>query len=260
MNIAIAPVQTTYAPSHFSHRLARGLRRELFREFHELDRKWQALAPTVSLMNTARLATRERARILQRLVPRMRASLAAYYEHNANNAFLAAGMSLLPVKQAFTGGETEDALRANQVRVLVNGGRVGLSNKPVALISQHAIERMFGRLATTNHAVAQAELASGFVWFDLLHAACQSLSYRTRPRQFAIPTETGAFLGQHCHDSGLLQVRTWVPAGSNNRIDRTLAALQAWCATPSSDTASTFRSLLAQPCNQWLGQPYSRGH
>ena len=43
MNFAIAPVEATSTPSRFSHRLARGLRRELFREFHDRDREWETL-------------------------------------------------------------------------------------------------------------------------------------------------------------------------------------------------------------------------
>ena len=190
----------------------------------------------------------------------MRRSLAAYRERSSSNTLLAAGTSLRPVKQACAGGESEDALRISEVRVHVADGRASFCSKPVALISQHAIERIFERLATMELAAAQTELASALAWFDLLHSACQSLSYRTRPRQFAVPTETGVFLGQRCHDSGLLQVRTWVAMGNNNRLYRTLATLHAWRATPTSDTARTFRSLLAQPCNQWMNQPYSRGY
>ncbi|MCW0202858.1 hypothetical protein [Rhodanobacter thiooxydans] len=260
MNIAIAPAQATYASSRFSHRLARGLRRELFREFHERDREWQRLVPTVSLMTRASLATRERSRILGRLAPRMRAFLAAYHEHNSGNNFLAGGTTLLPVKQACVGGETEDALQLSRVRVFAAGGRAGFSNKPVALLGQHAVERLFERLATTQHAAVRSELASALAWFDLLHSACQSLSHRARPKQLVVPTETGAFLGQLCSESGLVQIRTWVATGSNNRIDRSLAALHAWRTTPTSDTADTFRVLLAQPCNQWMCQPYSRGY
>lgn len=259
MNI-IDPVQTAFAPSRFSHRLARGLRRELFREFQDRDCKWRTLIPTVALVITARMDARERVRSLRRLAPRMRTSLAAYHEQSSNDKLLAAGTSLNPVKHACAGGETEDAVRISEVRVHVADGRASFCSKPVALISQHAIERIFERLATMELAAAQTELASALAWFDLLHSACQSLSYRTRPRQFAVPTETGVFLGQRCHDSGLLQVRTWVAMGNNNRLYRTLATLHAWRATPTSDTARTFRSLLAQPCNQWMNQPYSRGY
>jgi len=260
MNIAIAPARTTYAPSRFSHRLARGLRRELFREFQNRDREWQALVPAVSLITTARLAPRERVRVQRRLSPRMRASLAGYHEHYSGNAFLACGTNLLPVEHACANGETEDSLRLDRVRVFAADGRAGFSNKPVALLSQHAVERLYERLATTQHAAVRIEFANALVWFDLLHAAYLSLSHRARPRQFVIPTETGAFLGQRCNDSGLLQVRTWVAGGSSNRIDRTLAALHTWRATPTGDTTDTFRSLLSQPCNQWMGQPYSRGY
>lgn len=260
MIISIAPVEATCTPSRFSHRLARGLRRELFRELHDRDREWEALVPTISLVTTARLATSERVRSLRRLAPRMRTSLVAYHEQGSSNTLLAAGTSLRPVKQACAGGETEDAVRVSEVHVHAAGGGASFSCKPVALVSQHAIERIFERLATTELAAARTELASALDWFDLLHSACQSLSHRTRPSQFAVPTETGVFLGRRCHDSGLLQARTWVPTGNNSRLDRTLAALHAWRATPSSDTARTFRSLLAQPCNQWMSQPYSRNY
>ena len=260
MTVTIAPVQANYARLSFSPRLARGLRRELFREYQELDRDWQALAPMVSLTTAARLAARERTRSLRRLAPRMHASLAACQQHSSSNTFFVTGSSLRPVKQACADGETEDALEANQVHVFFDGQRVGYSNKPVAVLSQHAIERLFERLATTSHPEARAELTSALGWFDLLHSVCESLPSRTRLMQFAIPTETGAFLGQRCGESGLLQVRTWVVTGSNRRIDHTLSALRAWRATPTSDLEGTFRSLLAQPCNQWMKQPYSRNY
>lgn len=260
MNIAIAPVQTTHAPARFSHRLARGLRRELFRELQNRGREWQALVPAVSLITTARLAPHERARVQRRLSPRMRASLVGYQEQYSGNDFLAGGTSMLPGEHAGVNGETEAALRLDRVRVFAAHGRAGFSNKTVALLSQHAVERLYERLATTQHAAVLTEFASALVWFDLLHAACLSLSHRLRPRQFVLPTETGAFLGQRCNDSGLLHVRTWVVTGDNNRIDQTLAALHAWRPTPIGDTAVTFRSLLSQPCNQWMGQPYSRGY
>lgn len=249
MSTAIAPARTTCTPSHFSHRMARGLRRELFRDFGDCDREWQALVPMIALMARVSLVLRDRTRMVRRLAPRMRNALPGYLEHYSENAFLVAGTNLRPANRLCADHETEDVLRAHQVRLLAAATESSFSSMPVALIGQHAIERLFTRPNTTKRAVARIELISALAWFDLLHSACQSVPFRVQPKQFAIPTETGAFLGQRCDDNGLLEVRTWVTTGSNPRIDRTLAALHAWRVTPTSDTASTFRSLLSQPCN-----------
>lgn len=242
--------------ARFSHRLARGLRRNLFQRFADQETQAQQ---AWSAMRTAAMPFRSRrdeqgaARLAS---ARMAASL---------RGFRKAGTPSCPTYSGFEFSRfdltLDDELFENQIGVThltftrhPNGAKA--AGSVIGGFGAHAIERLFQRRATTNLDVADDEICSALPWMHALSVAAKNLGPGRSVCQLPIPTRHGAFLARWLADSSFVWVRTWVCAGTSPRIDNTVAALRAWHITPCCDPMDGFRMLLAMPANRWLSSPY----
>ncbi|MFM2289327.1 MAG: hypothetical protein RL684_2470 [Pseudomonadota bacterium] len=241
----------------YSHRLARGLTRDLHRFLRdgrsELDALYQEL-------KTAALPYRsqgERLRVRGRAIAHMKSKLLAFEQSTSDMAMHAAGLKLTSLPFRYPDGQSELALMANKLSLCIGPANNSVEERRICLISQHAVERMFSRMRINDMPVVLAEIQQCAPWLLALHASCEASGAAQRIRQVAVPTRNGLLLCRRHPVNGVLDARTWVNAGTNERLDRTLAALHAWKAIPTTDTNATFARLLADPANKWMLQPYA---
>lgn len=239
------------SPRWITHPHARGLRRDLFRLIQDQNLQWQSLAQRVqAAIHIA--SPREGAAILRRLRPCLLSTLASAQHVRGPEAESVRGIACEVDRLVYQDDGNEDMLFVSHVTVPL--GRLGgkFRHAMCGGVSQHAVERIFQRMGTCRLDEVQSELAGAWTWMESLHQAVLGITPRRRPSQIVVPSATGAFLGQCCPDSALLNLRTWVPFEADSRVGRTITSLHAWGATPASDRVATFKATLAQPCNRWL--------
>lgn len=253
----LCEARTTTAPeSGFSHRLARGLRRNLFQRFADQEPQAQQ---AWSAARTAAMPFRSRrdANAVARLASaRMAVGL---------RDFRKAGTPSLPHYSGFelsrfdlgAGGELfENQIMVSHVTFRRTAKSGEAERNPIGGIGAHAIERFFQRRGTSHLNDGDDEICSALRWMDALFGVAKNLGRHRPICQVPIPTRNGVFLAHWLVDSSLIWARTWVCSGTNPRIDNTVAALRAWRRIPSQDPMHGFRILLAMPANHWLRVPY----
>lgn len=247
---------TAIPEASFSHRLARGLRRNLFQRFADQEAQAQR---AWSAMRTAAMpyrSVREKKGAARLASARMAAGLHGFHKAGTLSQPTYSGFELYRFDLTI-----DDELFDNQIGVAHltfarHANSAEATRIPLGGFGAHAAERLFQRRATTNLDNANDEICSALPWMHTLSVAIRERRAGRPVCQLPIPTRHGAFLARLLANSSFVWVRTWVRAGTNPRIDNTVAALRAWRAIPRQDPMNGIHMLLAMPANRWLCEPY----
>lgn len=211
----------------FSPTLARGLRRDLFRLIDDNTREdWQTFRRRRDVLIRSYGSVREACKVYGRA----RAALRSCCLHlrNTGNPAETEAVVLLPGQFEHPDGSREDLLQVLRVGVAMDGPRLSQCELRVGVISQHAVERLFLRMATTSTGAVLAELKLGATWMSLLQLAVVDGRNPSRVRNMPVPTLGGVLLCRHDPATASFNVRTWLRRGMSARLDATVDALHGW--------------------------------
>lgn len=239
-----------------SHRLARGLRRDLFRDLSDkLLERWTPLARSLATVQLPYRGHRELRRAWERTITHMQRTTFSFREQLQPHVH-ATGVCLIPATRTHDDGGDEPVLEAFDLSLELVGARVHRGGTQLGSISHHLVERLFERLNTTSPGDVIRELDVLAFWMRLMHVATALAAPRYTLHQVVLPSAEGAALCVRDATTGAIHARTWVGAGTSPRIDATLRALKAWKATRARDVDS-LKAMLRQPENMWMQEPYA---
>lgn len=240
----------------FSHCLARGLRRNLFQAFADQEQLAEQAWSTMRTAARPFRSNREKGGVARLAATRMAASLRAFQKTGSQLHPTYSGFELSRFDLTYDNELFENQIAVARLTFTRNARGAEADLVPIGFIGAHAIERMFQRCGITSLGTAEDELCSALPWMNALSTAVESLGSGRPVHQLPIPTTHGTFLAQCMADSGLVWIRTWVCAGSSDRIDNTVDALRTWHAATGKNPTDGFRSLLSMPAHRWLCDAY----
>lgn len=247
-------VPRTWLP--MSHRLARGLRRDLFRDLSDkLHERWTPLERCLATVQLPYRSHRELRRAWERTIAHMQRTTFSFREQLEPHVH-ATGVCLIPATRTHVDGGDEPVLEAFDLNLELIGERVHRGAYELGSISHHLVERLFERLNTTSTSAVMRELDVLAFWMRLMNVATALAEPRYTLHQVVLPSAEGAALCVRNANTGAIHARTWVAGDTSPRIDATLQALKAWKATRAQDVDS-LESMLRLPENMWMQDPYA---
>lgn len=239
----------------FSLQLARGLRRDVFRRIaDQVTPKHQALLRTIKSCSLPCPNAKERLRIWDRAVQAVRGATFAFKEGLADGNLVMTGISMSIKDINYESGPSEKVLALRAVNALCEEP-ILFAMIDIGSISQHAIERMFERIATTDKKHIMRELTIAAEWMHTLRNRCFQRCRNDPVLQLVVPCHGGNLLCTRDPSTGEIHARTWVNRGTKRRHDESADALEAWLASKGNRT-DAFEAMLAAPANTWFKQPY----
>lgn len=243
-----------------SFRMARGLRRELFREIDEdVIATWPLLQRRISMARLPYRSGREAIAVYKSLREGLRAHCHAFGDTGMWGEVMAQGVVMVPDLVRRNSAEQEEVLTLRHCSAGVAPGRLVARVTDCGRISHHAIERMFERLDTLSKQTVLEDLEEALRWLLVLHSRSAAASSHRRMLQLPIPTARGILLCLRDPKTGQFDVRTFVNRGNNDRLDASVAELEKWRQDSYGWTDSSMKSfdkLLNAPANHWWRTPY----
>lgn len=246
-----------------SHRLARGLGRDLFR--HLEDRVETSGQLLQTRLNSARLAYRSR-RDAKAVYERCRSALrnCGYGFREVSGGVVAHSSCtvFMPEERQWESGETETILMALFFVLSIEGISLSVKPTPAGTVSHHAVQRMFERMGTTSKTAVLNELVSSSALMSkLMLASCISES-SVRIQQIVVPTDGGALLCRVEKHRSCLDARSYIRQGTNRRIDASIQSILQWnksmmAGLSKKDVGSKVAELVSRPENHWWRNQYA---
>lgn len=243
----------------FSTRLARGLRRDVFRNVgDQVTPRHQVLLRTIKSCSLPCPNAKERLRIWDRAVRAVRGATFAFKEGVADGNLVMSGVSMSIKDVYYENGPCEKVLALGAVNALLEEP-ILFAMIDIGSISQHAIERMFERIVTTDKKHIMRELTIAARWMHILRNRCFQRRQDETVHQLIVPCHGGNLLCTRDPSTGEIHARTWVNRGTKRRHDESADALEAWLALKAGNQADAFEAMLAAPANAWFRQPRQQG-
>ena len=233
---------------------SRGLRKDLF---HVLSFPNESgLVKTLNVALRHALMPMPSARIQRDAFNRARKALktaSMHFEENLNDQPpVVLGQLLLPGDRVHLDGGTEQVICIH-LHVILDDVRLIQSHFIVASIGQHAIERMFQRLCTSNIVDVMVEIASALRFLGFLYPISNSKIVTPKyPSQLVVPTKHGAFLCRSL-DGQSLDVRTFIATNFSDRIEASIqGAKRSYSQFINNPADRMLLTILASdPTNWW---------
>lgn len=247
--------RTTVSP-----RLARGLRRDLFRQLDDRIRKHaRAYERRHETLFLPYRSVRDVRAAYERSVSALRNCSFDFEERRLDGGVRhARGMVFAPRAIEHAQGGSEQVLDAAAYSLVLDGV-VTSQCIPFGEISHHAVERMFMRLATASTADILDELVSGILWMELISTTTMLAEAGKSVLQVPVPTLHGILLCSREPAERRINARTFMRHGTHARADASMATLMEWIQTLSQAPAmETFDRLAQRPENRWWHTPHAR--
>ena len=250
--------------SEISDSHARGLRRNLFAHLGaRVIEPLQQLPPRIRALQWPHRGQREANAAYHRAREVLyRCGLHWSERRAADGSVRSATVMVYPRLRRHADGHDEPVLRVRLLLLTVKGTSVTLADDPCGRISHHAIERMYQRLRTNDHAVVLAELRSALGWTRSLRNAAMLSRRAIALHQLPVPTEHGALRCIVDPDRLEIEARTFTVNRPDGRVAASLQSLHRWMdaqrpVDDGGEPEAEFVALMRDPANRWWRQPYS---
>lgn len=243
-----------------SPRLARGLRRDLFRHIDDSTGKhWHALQARHQALFLPYRSVRDQRSACERAKSALRNCAYGFREKRGagNKGWRVDGMVLYSRRHGREDGGNEDVLEVADHGIIAEPGQIQWNCTPFGQIGHHAIERMFMRLGASAIEDVLQELVESIDWMRLLSRLPLLCTHGDSMLQVPVPTRRGVLLCSREPGGRRIDARTFMRQGTHARAEASAACLRELIADPSSDTlAARFDRILQLPENLWWRRPH----